>query len=36
MLVDSETGVNYLQFASAGSSITPLLDENGKVIVDKV
>lgn len=36
VLVDSETGVNYLQFASAGSSITPLLDENGKVIVDKV
>lgn len=36
VLVDSETGVNYLQFANAGNSITPLLDENGKVIVDKV
>lgn len=36
ILVDTKTGVNYLSvFTGAGVSVTPLLDENGHVIVDK-
>ncbi|MEW8957093.1 DUF6440 family protein [Clostridium sp.] len=36
ILVDKETGVNYLNtFGGATSGLTPLLDENGKVVVDK-
>ncbi|WP_205410324.1 DUF6440 family protein [Gracilibacillus timonensis] len=38
ILVDRETGVNYLHtiwHATGGVGMTPLLDENGKVIVDK-
>jgi hypothetical protein len=34
ILVDTETGVNYLNTVGDGySGITPLLDENGKPIV---
>lgn len=33
ILVDKKTGVNYLSIA--GTSITPLLDQNGNVIIDK-
>ena len=38
VICDTETGVHYL--AAGGdvftiSSITPLLDENGKVVIDK-
>ena len=36
VLLDTRTGVNYLlATGSAGSQITPLLDENGDVVVDK-
>ncbi|WP_263399325.1 DUF6440 family protein [Sutcliffiella deserti] len=36
ILVDSKTGVNYIQsWVGSGSGITPLLDEDGKVIVDR-
>ncbi|AIY05410.1 hypothetical protein Plano_1445 [Planococcus sp. PAMC 21323] len=36
ILVDRYTGVNYLQsWVGAGSSITPLLDKNGQVIIDE-
>lgn len=36
ILVDKKTGVNYLSIASAGgSSITPLLDQDGNVIINK-
>ena len=36
ILVDNETGVNYLCWSSGyGASITPLLDSEGKVIVTK-
>ncbi|GEQ34374.1 DUF6440 family protein [Marinilactibacillus psychrotolerans] len=35
ILVDQETGVNYLQsWVGDGSSITPLLDERGEVVID--
>lgn len=35
IIVDTVTGVNYLLTVGAAvSGITPLLDENGKVIVD--
>ena len=35
ILVDKKTGVNYLFIAGAGgSSITPLLDQDGNVIID--
>ncbi len=34
--VDTETGVNYMfQFAGYAGGLTPLLDENGKVIITK-
>lgn len=36
ILVDKETGVNYLFMKSGyGAGITPLLDEEGKVVVKK-
>lgn len=36
ILVDRETGVHYLHtWAAQGLSLTPLLDENGNVIVEK-
>ena len=36
ILVDKETGVNYLTWKSGyGAGITPLLDSEGKVIVIK-
>ena len=36
ILVDKETGVNYLSWKSGyGAGITPLLDSDGKVIVTK-
>lgn len=36
ILVDKETGVNYLFMKSGyGAGLTPLLDENGKVVVTK-
>lgn len=36
ILVDRETGVNYLFMKSGyGAGLTPLLDENGKVVVTK-
>ncbi|TDL76547.1 hypothetical protein E2R53_20230 [Peribacillus frigoritolerans] len=35
--VDRQTGVNYLYTWSAqGCTLTPLLDENGKVIVEQI
>ena len=35
ILLDTETGVNYIQHLSAGYgiSLTPLLDSDGKVVV---
>lgn len=37
VLVDNETGVNYLMTVGTGQSgVTPLLDSDGKVIIDKV
>lgn len=36
ILVDKETGVNYLLWKSGyGAGVTPLLDPEGKVIVTK-
>ena len=36
ILVDKETGVNYLfKLAGYAGGLTPLLDENGKVVVTK-
>ncbi len=36
ILVDRETGVNYMHsWVGTGSGLTPLLDENGEVIIDK-
>lgn len=36
VLVDRETGVNYLQtWVGSGSGITPLLDRNGQVVVEE-
>ncbi len=36
ILVDRETGVHYLLWKSGyGAGITPLLDEEGKVVVKK-
>ena len=34
ILVDTQTGVNYIMSGMA-SAITPLLDENGNVVIDK-
>lgn len=37
VVVDSETGVNYMLVGSGSSiNITPLLDNNGKIIVDEI
>ena len=37
ILVDKETGVNYLMWKSGyGAGITPLLDPEGKVIITKL
>lgn len=33
IVVDSETGVNYI---STGYAITPLLDKDGKPVVDSI
>ncbi len=35
ILVDTKTGVNYLLVQTPYSGITPLLDENGNVVIDK-
>ncbi len=36
ILVDRHTGVNYLQtFVGTSGGITPLIDKNGHVIVEK-
>lgn len=36
ILVDTETGVNYLVVSTGfGGGVTPLLDSNGKVVIDK-
>ena len=36
IVVDTVTGVNYLLSIGTGvSGITPLLDENGNVVIDK-
>lgn len=36
ILIDKETGVNYLTWKSGyGAGVTPLLDSEGKVIVTK-
>lgn len=35
IIVDTKTGVNYIMTEGVGgSSITPLLDSNGKVVID--
>lgn len=37
IIVDKTTGVNYLAYTNGyATSITPLLDENGKPIVTKI
>ncbi|WP_214851369.1 DUF6440 family protein [Exiguobacterium sp. s193] len=36
IVVDTQTGVNYLMTSGLGvSGMTPLLDQDGKVVVDK-
>ena len=36
IVVDSQTGVNYIATVGLGTtSFSPLLDENGKVVIDK-
>lgn len=36
IIVDTKTGVNYIcKNQGFGGSITPLLDENGNIVVDK-
>ena len=36
VVVDNETGVNYLMTVGTGQNgVTPLLDSEGKVIIDK-
>ena len=36
IIVDTKTGVNYIMTEGVGgSSITPLLDSNGNVVIDK-
>lgn len=36
ILVDRDTGVHYMHtWVGTGSGITPLLDENGEVVVEK-
>lgn len=36
VIVDARTGVHYLVYSyGQGTGITPLLDENGRVVIDK-
>lgn len=36
IVVDRKTGVNYLLMSNGdGTGVTPLLDENGKVVIEK-
>ena len=36
IIVDKKTGVNYLVTSGIGvSGMTPLLDENGNIVIDK-
>ena len=36
IIIDTKTGVNYIMTEGVGgSSITPLLDSNGKVMIEK-
>lgn len=37
VVVDNETGVNYFMTVGTGQNgVTPLLDSEGKVIIDKI
>lgn len=36
VVVDTETGVNYLVLLGSAPSVTPLLDRNGNVVIDSV
>ncbi|MEK4630556.1 DUF6440 family protein [Solibacillus sp. FSL R7-0682] len=37
IVIDTETGVNYLITSGFGiSGMTPLLDKDGKIIIDKL
>ena len=37
ILVDRHTGVNYLHsWVGTGSGMTPLLDQNGNVVIDEI
>lgn len=37
IVVDTKTGVNYIMTSGIGiSGITPLLDNNGNIVIDKV
>ena len=37
IIVDTQTGVNYLvAYESGPTSITPLLNQNGEVVIDKL
>lgn len=37
IVVDTKTGVNYLITSGIGvSGMTPLLDKDGKIIIDKI
>lgn len=35
IIVDTDMGVNYLAIIGNATAITPLLDENGQVVIDK-
>ncbi len=36
IIVDTTTGVNYLLSQTPYGGITPLLDENGNVVIDQI
>lgn len=37
IVVDTKTGVNYIMTSGIGlNGITPLLDNNGNIVIDKV
>lgn len=37
IVVDTKTGVNYIMTSGIGiSGITPLLDNNGNIVIDKI
>lgn len=36
IIVDSDTGVNYLITVGLSPSITPLLNKDGQVVIDKI